>query len=84
MNLIVERGTGVTYRAICQQALRDNYQAIRDRAFASLPPSTWIASGTMAGLGERTTGLRVEGCKVYLVVTSSSNDYTLASLRVRS
>lgn len=84
MNVIVERGTGVSYRALCQQALRDNYQAIRDRAFASLPPSTWVAGGTMAGLGERTTGLRVEGCKVYLVVTSSSNAYTLAALRVRS
>jgi hypothetical protein len=84
MNLIVERGPGVTYRALCQQTLRDNYQAIRDGAFSRLPPSTWLGGDTVAGLGERTTGLNVEGCKLYLVVTSSSKAYAVAALRVRS
>lgn len=83
LNLIIERGPGVTYRAVCQQALRDNYPAIRDGAFSGLPPSMWLASATVSGLGERTTDLHVEGCKLYLVVTSSSKEYTLAALRVR-
>ncbi|HVY32269.1 MAG TPA: hypothetical protein VHB79_37285 [Polyangiaceae bacterium] len=84
MNLIVEQGPGVSYRALCQQALRENYPAIRDGAFSSVPQSAWLLSNTVSGLGERTSPLRVEGCKVYLVVSSSSKAYTLASLRVRS
>lgn len=83
-NLVVEQGPGVTYRALCQQTLRENYQAIRDGAFSSLPPSTWLVSNTVTGPGERTATLHIQGCKLYLVVTSSSQAYTLASLRVRS
>lgn len=84
MNLIVEQGPGVSYRALCLPALRGNYQAIRDGAFSRLPQATWLAGDTVTGLGERTSRLRVEGCRAYLVVSSSSNAYTLASLRIRS
>lgn len=84
LNLIVEQGPGMRYRALCQQALSDNYPAIRAGSFSDLPPSTWLADGTAKGLGERTAPLRVEGCRFYLVVTTSSAAYTLGALRVRS
>jgi hypothetical protein len=83
VNVIVEEGPGVTYRAVCQQPLQDNYQTVRDGAFSRLPDSTWLAADTVAGLGERTANLRVGGCKFYLVVTSSAKAYALAALRVR-
>jgi hypothetical protein len=84
MNVIVEQGPGVTYRAVCQQALRDNYPALRDGAFSRLPDSTWSDSGIVSGFGERTRVLRVPACKFYVVVASSSYAYTLVSLRLRN
>lgn len=82
LNLIVEQGPGLAYRALCQQDLRDNYPAIRSGAFAEVPESTWVGAGTVTGLGERTARLQVERCKFYLVLASSSPAYTLAAVRV--
>jgi len=83
LNVVVEQGPGLTYRAACQQALSDNYQVIRDGNFSRLPPSTWLVDGRATGLGERTARLRVEACRFFLIVTTSSGDYTVGAVRVR-
>jgi hypothetical protein len=84
MNVIVEQGPGLIYRAVCQQTLRDNYQAIMAGSFSGLTRASWLAEGTLVGLGERTSRFRVEACKFYLVVTASSRAYAVGALRVRS
>jgi hypothetical protein len=83
LNVIVERGPGLTYRAICESTFRDQYEAIRSGALAKVPDAAWIAHGTVEGFGERTEPLRVAGCRYFIVASSSKSEYTLAGILVR-
>jgi hypothetical protein len=82
LNVSVERGPGVAYRAICDKALQSSYAAIASGNLARVPSSAWMASGAMEGSGERTARLRVDGCKFYLVASTLKGLPTLASIRV--
>jgi hypothetical protein len=84
LNVIIERGEGLTYRAICESALRDNYGALAAGALAKVAAGAWVDHGSVQGLGERTLGLDVKGCKYYLVVSSLRAEYALASILVRT
>lgn len=83
LNVIVERGAGVRYRAICDQAMQESYGFIANGALSRVPSAAWVASGTVEGRGEQTTTLRVEGCPYYLVASTLNGSATLASIRVR-
>lgn len=84
LNVIVEHGPGLAYRAICEGALRDNYADIAEGAVSRVPATAWAATGAVEGLGERTASLRVERCRFYLVAWTSRPAPTLAAIRVRS
>jgi len=84
VNVIVERGPGITYRAICQKDLQESYSMIAGGALANVPTRAWAFIGTMAGMGERTATLRIEGCKFYLVASTLGGVPTLADVRVRT
>lgn len=84
LNVIVERGSGVRYRTICDTSLRAQYLAIASGDLSRTPEAAWAGGGSMQGLGERTAALHVEGCKFYLVVSTLEAKPTLASIRVRS
>jgi hypothetical protein len=83
VNVIVERGPGLTYRAVCHDALEKNFDAIALGALSRVPASAWLEGGAMTGRGERTTSLRVNGCKFYLVLATLEPASTLAAVRVR-
>lgn len=84
LNVIVERGSGVGYRAICDSALRDHFRAIQRGQVAALPGAVWSSGGNVSGSGEHTLPLVVRGCPYFLVTWSLKEDYTLADILVRS
>lgn len=84
VNVIVERGPGLTYRAVCRDTLERNFEAIALGALSRVPASAWLGGGTMMGSGERTATLRVTGCKFYLVLATVEPASTLAAVRIRS
>lgn len=83
LNVIVERGPGLTYRALCESSFRHHYQAIRSGALAKVPDAAWVTRGTVEGYGERTEPLRVSSCRYFLVISSSKDEYALAGILVR-
>jgi len=84
LNVIVERGPGVSYRAICADGLRDHFEAVRNNELGTLPGAAWVASGIVTGAGEHTLSLDVRSCSYFLVTSSVQAAYTLADVLVRS
>lgn len=82
INVIVEQGPGVGYRALCEEALEQSYPAIAAGVLGEVPASAWVSKGASRGLGERAITLRV-ACRSYLVVHSVDRQYTHAAIRVR-
>jgi hypothetical protein len=85
LDVNVEQGTGVTYRAVCAQDIEENYPALASGRLAEIPSRAFVATGTVNGLGPHTTDFRVSDCRFYLIVSAlGSSLSTLASLRVRA
>jgi hypothetical protein len=83
LDVSVESGPGVAYRAVCAEDMRANLDAIVSGRVEEIPSRTVVASGTITGTGAHTAALRVERCKFYLVVSALRNTTTVAALRVR-
>ncbi len=78
LDVSIERGSGLAYRAVCVEDMDGQYPLIaRGRA------SALAVNGSVAGPGLHQTTLRVEGCKYYLVLSALAKDTTVAALRVR-
>ena len=80
----VEQGSGITYRALCAKDMDANYAALANGQAAGIAEQALVARGTVDGVGARTNDFRVDGCKFYLVVSSVRGSTTIASLRVRA
>lgn len=84
LDVTVERGAGVAYRALCAGDMDKDYSALASGDAASITVDPHLANGTVAGFGKHITDFRVDGCKFYLVITALQRADTLVSLRVRA
>jgi hypothetical protein len=84
LDVAVESGVGVAYRALCAEDMDKGYSALARGDVASVALDPRLANGTVAGLGEHTTDFRVDNCKFYLIISALQRTDTLVSLRVRA
>lgn len=84
LDVIVEHGAGVRYRALCTGDMDKDYSALANGNVASIAADPTLANGTVAGLGRHTTDFQVDNCKFYLVISALEPADTLVSLRVRA
>jgi hypothetical protein len=84
LDVLVERGAGVTYRALCVEDMAKDYSALARGDTAGLVDDPRMASGTVEGQGKHTTDFRVDVCKFYLVIAAIKPANTVVSLRVRA
>jgi hypothetical protein len=84
MDIRVERGSGVAYRAVCAQDMASYYGVIASGRLGEIPRRAVHAAGVVSGTGDHETELRVEGCRYYLVLSAWKDHPTVAALRVRA
>jgi hypothetical protein len=84
LDVAVERGAGVEYRALCASDMDKDYPALASGHVASLAIDPHLANGAIVGLGKHTTDFQIDGCKFYLVISPLRHADTLVSLRVRA
>ena len=84
LDVKVESGPGVRYRALCAGDMDKDYSAIARGDAASISIDPHLANGTVAGLGQHTADFRVDNCKFYLVISALERTDTLVSFRVRA
>lgn len=84
LDVNVEQGTGVAYRAVCDSDMDQSYSAFASGRLNEIPNGVFVANGAVSGSGQHTSDFRVDGCRFYLVVSAlAGSPSTLASLRVR-
>jgi hypothetical protein len=96
LDVSIERGSGLAYRAVCVEDMDRQYPLIaRGRASVGQSSRKGAAAnttigarasavnGSVAGTGLHQTTLQVERCKYYLVLSALAKNTTLAALRVR-
>lgn len=84
LDVTVEKGSGVAYRALCVGDMDKDYSALARGDSASIAIDSNLANGTVVGLGQHTTDFHVDSCKFYLVISALERADTLVSLRVRA
>jgi hypothetical protein len=84
LDVTVERGAGVAYRALCVQDMASDYSALARGDATPISNSPRMASGTVAGQGKHTTDFRVDDCRFYLIISALKPADTVVSLRVRA
>jgi hypothetical protein len=85
LDVDVQRGKGITYQAVCDQNLDENYSVLVGGRANDIPTREVVANGTVTGPGLHTTDFIVPDCKFYLVVSAVQGPRTtLASFRVRA
>jgi hypothetical protein len=83
LDVRVERGEGLAYRAVCRDDMPGEYSAIASGRLDLLPTHTSAAHGTLTGLGEHSATFFVERCAFFIVVSPLGSSMTVAALRVR-
>jgi hypothetical protein len=84
LDVNVERGAGVAYRAMCAGDMDKDYSALARGDVESIPVDPHLANGAVAGLGKHITDFRVDNCSFYLVITALNRTDALVSFRVRA
>ena len=84
LDVTVEQGAGVAYRALCVQDMPSDYSALARGDATPMAKSPEMASGTVAGQGKHTTDFRVDACRFYLIISALEPADTVVSLRVRA
>ena len=84
LDVLVERGAGVAYRALCIQDMANDYSALARGDATATAGVSRLASGTVAGQGKHTTDFRVDDCRFYLIISALKASDTVVSLRVRA
>jgi len=79
----IEKGTGLAYRTVCEGDMPAEYETIASGHLDRQSPPTAAANGTLEGVGEHSTVLRVDRCKFFIVVATLGESTTMAALRVR-
>jgi hypothetical protein len=84
LDVVIEQGPGVAYRAICKRDMAASMSVIAAGRPERIPAETLVASGTITGSGSHSAQLEVRGCPYYLVVSSARAAMTVAALRLRA
>jgi hypothetical protein len=84
LDVTVERGAGVAYRALCVGDMGRDYPALARGNAAGVRKVPSLASGTIAGQGQHRTEFRIDECKFYLVISALTSVPTIVSVRVRA
>jgi hypothetical protein len=84
LDVTVESGAGVAYRALCAADMEKDYSALARGDASSIALDPQLANGTVSGLGTHVSDFRVDKCKFYLVVSALVHTDTLVSFRVRA
>jgi hypothetical protein len=85
LDVNVEQGEGIAYRAVCERDLDSNYSALARGRVGELSVGAIVTRGKVTGLGLHTTDFAVTECKFYLIISSLAGARrTLVSLRVRA
>jgi hypothetical protein len=85
VDLDIESGEGVAYRALCTRDMDDSYTALATGHVDEMAEDVIVARGTIAGAGRHTSDFSVNACRFYLVVSATgSAPTTLVALRVRA
>src|SRR5882724_8561841 len=84
LDVTVEQGAGVAYRALCVQDMASDYPALARGDATPMATSLQLASGTVAGQGKHTSDFRVAACRFYLIISALKPADTVVSLRVRA
>lgn len=85
LDVNVEQGEGVVYRAACAQDVAESYPALASGHVEAMPSRAFVSKETLRGLGPHTTDFHVSNCRFYLVVSALRGaSPTVASLRVRA
>ncbi len=83
LDVQIEQGAGLAYRAVCQDDMLDSYPAIASGHVEALPARATVADGTISGLGKHSDTFDVARCKFLVVVSTLDQSTTVAALRVR-
>jgi hypothetical protein len=84
VDVIVERGSGIEYRALCTSDMAANFGALAGGNPGSIPTRAVISSGVLAGAGAQSTQLNIPDCPYYLVISSSGREATVVAFRLRA
>jgi hypothetical protein len=84
LDVTVERGAGVAYRAVCAGDMDKDYSALARGDAGAIAADPELANGTVAGFGKHVSDFRVDNCNFYLVVSALQRADTIVSLRVRA
>ena len=83
LDVNIEQGEGLAYRALCKDEMPSAYSAIASGQIERSRANASAAEGAFAGLGNHSVALHVDGCKFFIVVAALGAQATVASLRVR-
>lgn len=84
LDVTVECGAGVAYRALCARDMEQDYDALARGDATSMPAGRQLANGVVPGLGQHSTDFRVDTCRFYLILSALESADTLVSVRVRA
>ena len=83
LDVRVEQGAGLAYRAVCVDDMPRDYPAVASGHAELLSSRTALADGALAGLGEHSATFVVDRCPFFIVLSSLAGSNTVAALRVR-
>jgi hypothetical protein len=83
LDVVVESGPGVMYRAICKDGMAENLGAVMNGTPERMAPRALVAQGQVLGAGKHERRLNAAACPFYVVLSTAGNATTLAALRVR-
>jgi len=84
LDVVVERGPGVEYRALCTQDMAPHIAEVAAGHPQRIPERLIVARGVLSGSGTHSATLHVEQCRYYLVVASANGATTVVALRLRA
>jgi hypothetical protein len=82
LDVVVERGPGVVYRAMCASSMPAHLKHIAEGRPDRIPEIELIGTGLLTGGGSHSSQLEFDGCPYYLIVSSARDEVTLVALRL--
>ena len=83
LDVVVESGPGVMYRAVCQDVMAENLGAVMNGTPERMAARALVDHGQVLGAGKHERRLNAGACPFYVVLSTAGNATTVAALRVR-
>jgi hypothetical protein len=84
VDVIVERGPGITYRALCARDMPSQFDEVAAGTPDRISRRLLVGTGKLVGAGSHSATLHVEKCSYYLIVSSAGPETTVVAFRLRS